>query len=303
MISMDTTKTDFDFSLEDICLDSDENESSVPESCNSVGDVEKWAEDQVSFIVRNQEKSGWAIFDIETGPLPWEQIEKFYEKPNPVTEFNEKTVKYGNTKNPEKREEILAAAKLRHKVDCDGYLESLESSKRDFIDKAALSPITGRVVAIGIGLPGLKKIILSGEADTQRNQERNLLENIWGFINKWISEKTFIVGHNSNSFDLPFLVKRSWNLGVPTPPDLFCGRYFNPLFKDTMQIWNCGERSYVGLDALARFFGVGKKPDDCTGADFARMWDAGGEERATAIRYLENDIQMQVDVSRCMRVI
>jgi len=44
------------------------------------------------------------VFDIEPGPRPWEEIEKFYQPPQKLPPFDESMVKYGNLKDETKRE-------------------------------------------------------------------------------------------------------------------------------------------------------------------------------------------------------
>lgn len=70
------------------------------------------------------------FFDIETGPLPENELAAL------MPPFDPSEVKTGNIKDPEKIAAKIAEAEVNH--------------KRDFIEKAALDPLTGRVVAIGL---------------------------------------------------------------------------------------------------------------------------------------------------------
>jgi hypothetical protein len=56
------------------------------------------------------------IFDIETGPRPWAEIEQFYEAPEPMPPFDESMVKYGQLKDPAKRAEKLAEVKTKYQA-------------------------------------------------------------------------------------------------------------------------------------------------------------------------------------------
>ena len=241
---------------------------------------------------------GYASFDIETGPLSWPEIEPFYEAPAAIAPFDEAAVKYGNTKDPAKCAVILEAARAKHATMLADEGATREAHKQKFIDEAALSAITGRVLAIGI-FTNEEASILS-----DWNGEKSLLELFWDqHVSRWLESKTIIIGHNSTGFDWPFLIRRSWRLGVEVPRDLMQGRYLNPLCKDTQTVWNCGERGYVKLDFLARFFGVGGKPDDCTGATFAKLWAGSTEEKERAMAYLKNDIEMTWAVAKCLGMI
>ena len=70
------------------------------------------------------------VFDIETGPLPESELAAV------MPPFDPAEVKTGNLKDPEKVAAKIAEAEANH--------------RRDFFDKAALDPLTGRVVAVGV---------------------------------------------------------------------------------------------------------------------------------------------------------
>ena len=70
------------------------------------------------------------FFDIETGPLPEGELAAL------LPPFDPAEVKTGNIKDPAK-----IAEKIR---------EAEEAHRRDFFDRAALDPLTGRVLAIGM---------------------------------------------------------------------------------------------------------------------------------------------------------
>jgi hypothetical protein len=90
-------------------------------------------------------------------------------------------------------------------------------------------------------------------------------------------------------------------LGVDFPRHLVMkGRYFLDRFGDTMLHWQCGGRDFVKLDTLCKAFGVPGKTDGISGADFHRMFDAGGEDRIKAIQYLANDLDMTLAVAEGM---
>ena len=250
------------------------------------------------------------VFDIETGPLEWEAIEGFFSAPDAPGDFDPGAVKYGNTKDPAKRAEKLAQAQSDHAALVAGHGEVIEQAKRDFAGGAALSPLTGRVVAIGyksdreevvVGL-GRKKKAEDGLVDID---EALVLGDFWRRVENARREARSMVGHNIFGFDLPFLLRRSWKNDVAVPEGVLSGgRYWDKCFVDTMQQWCCGaygER--VSLDNLAKFFGVGGKPDGITGADFARLWFGTKEERVAADGYLRNDLQMTYAVAQCMGIV
>ena len=73
------------------------------------------------------------IYDIETGPLPEADLAAL------LPPFDPTDIKTGNLKDPEKIAAKLAEAEMNH--------------RRNFFEQAALDPLTGRVVAIGLLKP------------------------------------------------------------------------------------------------------------------------------------------------------
>lgn len=251
--------------------------------------------------------SGIVIFDIETGPRPWAEIEQFFTPPAAPGEFDPAAVKYGNTKAADKRAIILAEAKEKHALAVASHAQTIEAAKAEFLDKAALSPLTGQVLAIGYLHADRKpedRAVLKYQGEHCAATEATILEEFWVLYEITREAGGQIVGHNIYGFDLPFMIRRSWLLAVEVPPDVLRdGRYWSKVFIDTMSVWGCGAyKDYTSLDDLARFFGVGQKPGDCSGADFARMFNASDEERATALEYLKNDLTMTWGVARKMGV-
>lgn len=202
-------------------------------------------------------------FDIETAPYDPVRI---LADADP---FDPDSVKLGNRKDPEKIAQYIEEERK-------SYFERI-------LDGAALSAMTGTVLVIG-AKTGETFRILEGD-------ERKILEEFWGSyvcsVGRW-------VGFNIFRFDLPFLIRRSWHLGVAIPVDVFDGRYFDRRFVDLMAHWGCGDRTQlVSLDRLARFLGLGGK--EISGKEFARLWES---DRARAESYLKNDIELTAAVAK-----
>lgn len=203
-------------------------------------------------------------FDIETGPLPLADIEHM------MPEFKAPD----NWKDPEKIEAKIQEQRVK------------------WIADAALHANRGRVLAIGIREDGIDTII-----DFQSEVE--LLATFWGIVAPKGDFLYEIIGHTSNKFDVPFMIRRSWKLGVPVPRATFNGRYLNSCFKDIADLWTCGDRGeYISLDCMAKFFGLQGKNGD--GALFFELWE---EDRDAAIAYLENDLFLTEQCARFMGVI
>lgn len=247
------------------------------------------------------------IFDIETGPLPLDQLFKVVPPFDPSTikpfpAFDPSAVKCGNLGDAKKAEKI-AAAEAQHKIDAVEHEAKNATAEADYIasivGQAALDATTGMVLAIGF------RFTKEGPAGTEISfaadgSEKALLEYFWSFMAS-VNDECKLVGHNITGFDLPFLIRRSWILGVRVPHDVMQGgRYFNSNIVDTMRAWACGmsgNGSFVKLDRLAKALGVGSKNGD--GAMFAELLKA---DKAAAQKYLENDIELTHQVARRLLV-
>jgi hypothetical protein len=248
------------------------------------------------------------IVDIETAPLPEDELWKIVPPFDPSTikpfpAFDPAAVKTGNLKDAIKIAEKLAAAEAQHAVDAAAHAAKSATAESDYkaavIDKAALDALTGRVVAVGY--------LYTEEGETEvfdvtlpKMTERKLIEMFWASVQS-CGEATAVIGHNLHGFDLPFLIRRSFILGIPIPAGtLENGRYFASNFVDTMRVWACGVggmNSFVKLGTLARAFGIGGKNGD--GALFYRLLET---DYPAAKAYLENDLILTAEVARRLHV-
>lgn len=204
------------------------------------------------------------VFDIETCSLPESELAPFIPTFDPPA----------NYKDPDK---IKAA---------------LDAKRKDWIESCALDPITGRVLAIGMLVNG--EFVLISEPAT----ESTMLYEFWdaiqggGIIHK-------LVGFNCFLFDLPFLIRRSWKLGLPVPFGVREGRYWNDRITDLRDVWQMGDRQASGsLDTIAKHLGIGKKSG--SGADFAKLWN---ENREQAIAYIKNDLSLTAEIAKKLGVL
>ena len=191
------------------------------------------------------------FFDIETMPLAKEELAAdmpYFEAPNT----------------------------WKDEAKIEAYIEK----KRDeYITKAALSPLTGRVLAIGVKTDGERGVFDYGD-------EKHTLKEFWKYFRH--NNVAIWVGHNSNTFDWPYLIKRSWKYNLTIPTGIKDGRWYRKNIQDTMELFTggaYGER--ISRDRLGKFFGVGGKNGE--GKHFAEMYFA---DKAKAIDYLYNDLDL-----------
>lgn len=242
------------------------------------------------------------VFDIETGPIQDDELQSMMppvEMPEHPGVFNPDAVRVGNLKDSTKILEKIAKAREDHEAAVARYDQDCELAKAAAWDKfksgAALSPITGKVLAVGTNycMDRLGTRIISGD-------ERDILVEFWDRFACGISEK--LIGWNIFGFDLPFLVRRSWKLNVKVPSIRVGGdRYWSDRFIDLQQkfaagLWN----EKTSLDNAARFLGVGRKNGH--GSDFAKLWNGTEEERRQAVEYLENDLLLTLAIAERLGV-
>jgi 3'-5' exonuclease len=223
------------------------------------------------------------IFDIETGPLPEAELAVM------APPFDAAEVKVGNLKDPEKIAAKVAEAEAAH--------------RREFIERAALDPLTGRVVAVGL----LEWGVRSAECGMRdwafriigHEDEATILRAFWDVCRGEMGRINQMIGFNTRLFDLPFLIRRSFKHRVEVPYGIRRGRYWGEEMVDLREEWQLGDRQARGsLDTIARHLGVGQK-NGC-GEDFARLWQT---DREKAIAYLRNDLELTARIAQALGVV
>lgn len=187
-----------------------------------------------------------------------------------IPAFNPEDVKVGNL-GPDKAKEKIEKARAEHMT--------------RFARSAALSAITGEILAIGIlrEMDSIKPPVVELLVD----REDRIIRNFFAiFEDSQKGAGTQWVGYYIRNFDLPFLVRRAWKHGVYVP-DGFRGKFLPPMFTDLYDIWRLMEYppERIGLDTLARFFAIGAKDGD--GAQFHELLR---HDKTAAIEYLKNDL-------------
>jgi hypothetical protein len=87
-----------------------------------------------------------------------------------------------------------------------------------------------------------------------------------------------MVGFHIFGFDLPFIVRCCWHHGVKVPSNAttYGWKSWNTTFIDLMVEWRCGEwKTFISLDNLARYLGVGSQPS----VFFGRRWAASSKDK------------------------
>lgn len=246
------------------------------------------------------------IWDIETDRLPDDQLAPFipeFTPPPHPGEFDPSSVKLGNIKDEAKRAAKIEECRAAHAAAVANYDATVEQLKAnhlaDFLSRAALSPVTGQVLAIGFMSEKGAGVEDGGGC------EEDLLNRFWARYCKMRAAKPDprkLVGCNIFGFDLPFLIRRSWILKVDIPATVRVvgNRWFDPVFVDLRDVWLCGQKwgeCESSLGMMAKALGVGEKNGD--GAEFGKLWR---EDRPAAVNYLLNDLVLTAKVAERLGV-
>lgn len=205
------------------------------------------------------------VFDIETIGEDWNQLDETTQ--HLLTRWIEKEFAAG-----------------------DEYDSALEDLKQGL----GFSPLTGRVVAIGVldvdknqgavyfdtaGNSG--KEIKEGNFILKSMTEKEMLEAFWQGAEKY----TEFISYNGRGFDAPFLAIRSAVHGIRPTRNLLEGRYpyqqrdcRHVDLQDELTFYGATQRK-GGLHLWSRAFGIkSPKADGTTGDDVARLFKEGKYE-------------------------
>lgn len=220
-------------------------------------------------------------WDIETGPESEDILRKFYE---PLPEFRAEACKkkYATARKPgTKGEEFIAEKRAEHEQDAGEHWDN-------YVSKAALNPLIGRIVAIGWRENGESTMLTASSPEEEKAIIAQFLEKCASVaLTGGVME-----GFNIDEFDLRFVFVRALKYGLK-PHTLRRGRYWHPMFRDLLNVWRAGNRTlYIKLDKLAEFLGTAHRKNG-DGAHFAEIFATDPEK---ALAYLENDLIMTEEV-------
>lgn len=112
----------------------------------------------------------------------------------------------------------------------------ITDAKAEALNKLALSPLTGRIILIGLLFD--KDPQLSNQTQYSINMkpvwyvpiqgdEKDILNKFWMTFNKYIFNDVDIVSFNGKAFDLPFIMNRTLINNVQMPRKIPMGDYLN----------------------------------------------------------------------------
>jgi hypothetical protein len=158
----------------------------------------------------------------------------------------------------------------------------------DIVANAALYPEYGQVAIIGLmsNVEGMR------QPNIEQLGEALLLRATWESLMECLGHSDIIIGWNLKGFDLPFLVKRSWMLGVKVSSRIsnpFKPRYpWHESIVDLMEVYACADfrSKFTGQNAACRAMGIRENPG--RGAEFGELWK---RDKKAALEYNAGDLR------------
>ncbi len=182
----------------------------------------------------------------------------------------------------------------------DDYLGAPEAPewdavRRDLERYMALRPEFGHVICIGMGHDSRGR----GELETKAlaagavEDERALLEGFWDVVRG--ARDWRFVSYNGLAFDVPYLLRRSIYLGVPSTAVLPARPFAPDSHFDVMRMLANWERTdAVRLDVVAELLGLRKWPPGMEGSQVLGLWRAGRVAEIEA--YCLGDVRLAYEI-------
>lgn len=168
--------------------------------------------------------------------------------------------------------------------------DNIAEQKAKWLERAALSPLTGKVLAIGFKDDASDEItILHG--DDEEYILRTFISNA-----KDVSAAP-LIGYNIIGFDIPFLKRRAWKYGIKVPAwwTAKAGWGKAPMVVDLMEEWKCGDyrAAFAKLDHVAKFLGLEGKTSDSLAKNFGDVYRS---DETAALEYLTRDVELVEEI-------
>jgi len=209
------------------------------------------------------------------------------------------TVAYDNAN--ECLEPFFLDIKTRNKLDERKVAEEKQAKKDKMINKAALTPMASKVVAIGLGHviyndPSLDNTFEEPTSMStqllyiENDNEKALIEE----FKKIVETRNYneFVTFNGRRFDFPYLMFRASILGINLKLPMYYKNTFDGHFDLAQHIYDMSLISnidstiqYVSMKKWIRFFGINIEKKDVIEMDYIK-------DKEEFLEYLNNDIKI-----------
>lgn len=195
------------------------------------------------------------------------------------TEVNPKAIEY--MPEPEAPKNYKDPDKIKAYVD---------EKRKEQISKAALDNDFGMITAVAMRRSVNSKTV--GWLVNERRSEADLLRSLWQCIN---DAGGVVCGYNIIGFDLPYILKRSFALGLQRVHYLDLRRYQMHPTIDLMQLLAHWDTSKIkSLKFICKRYGIDNPLPDLDGSQYAEM------EPKVKLTYVKNDVDLTVALYKRM---
>ncbi|MFB6340893.1 3'-5' exonuclease [Saccharicrinis sp. FJH62] len=174
----------------------------------------------------------------------------------------------------------------------DRYDESVDAAKAFSLEGGIFSEF-GKIICISVGIMtesgGTKRFRLKSFAG---DDEKVLLNDFAGMLNKWSSPEKQLCGHNIKEFDVPYICRRMIINGISLPDVLnIAGKKpWEVQFIDTLELWKFGDfKHYTSLNLLTTVLGIPTPKDDIDGSMVAEVYYSD-DNLQRIVSYCEKDV-------------
>jgi hypothetical protein len=174
--------------------------------------------------------------------------------------------------------------------DAEKIAQYVADKKAEQVAQAPLDNDLGRIVAVALqcGLENATQTHLIGDMETPNEVE--ILKWFWSSFSQMEGRAC---GYNILGFDLPYLLRRSFDLRVPVPFQPRLVKYQIEPVTDLMGIlYNWGTAR--GLKWVCKRYGIENPLPDLDGSQVATM------DRETLRKYAANDVYLVIELYKRM---
>jgi predicted PolB exonuclease-like 3'-5' exonuclease len=169
------------------------------------------------------------------------------------------------------------------------YFRSSEETAGDVYNRAGIYSEFGKIICISVGFIFNDKFRVKSFAG---DDEKKILTDFAGLMNKWDNGTKLLCGHNLKEFDVPYIARRMLINGVNLPEafDIAGKKPWEVKHLDTLDLWKFGDyKNYTSLALLADLFDIPTPKDDIDGSQVCEVYH--NEKDITRItNYCEKDV-------------
>lgn len=192
--------------------------------------------------------------------------------------------------NPQALEYLPEPQAPKNYKDPDKIKVYVDEKRSEQIEKAALDNDYGMITAAAVRMGVDGKTV--GWLVNEKRSEADLLRALWACVRE---SRGHVCGYNIIGFDIPYIIKRSFDLGVRASYPLDLRRYQERPTTDLMQILAHWDMQKVkSLKFVCQRYGIENPLPDLDGSQYAEM------PPDVKLAYVKNDVDMAVALYKRM---